>query len=68
MMLENETPLTFNTKDEKAVLNVPKKQTKKILLTVSTFLVLIGLFVYVILSTSYSDKKRRSQIKPRLCS
>ena len=68
MMLENETPLTFNTKDEKVVLNVPKKQTKKILITVSTFLVLIGLFVYVILPTSYSDKKRKSQIKPRLCS
>ena len=56
-MLEN---LTFNNKEEKVSDQFPKKKTKRILITISAFLALIGLFAYVILSSDPSVNKKEN--------
>ena len=56
--MEIENPFSSSTKDEKKIADVPKKQTKKILIAVLMFLVVMGLTVCAILSYgSIGDKK-----------
>ena len=54
-MTENETPLAC-TEDEKIISDFPKKQTKRIFITLSAFFVVIGLITFVVLSYGSSSQ------------
>ena len=48
-MTEKETPLTFNLSDKKEVKDISKKSSKKLLLTVAVFLIVMAIMAFTIL-------------------
>ena len=58
--MEIEIPFSSSAKNGKKNASVPKKQTKKILIAVLIFLVIMGLIVCVILSSGSSNSKKEN--------
>ena len=59
-MTKNETTLPFSIEEEKIISDFHKKQTKKILLTLSAFLAVIGFIMFIFLSLGSSDDKKEN--------
>ena len=59
-MTEKGTLLSFNNEDEKIIADSPEKRTKRILISLSAFLVVIGLILFVLLSPCSNDDKKEN--------